>query len=213
VAESGVENAAALVLEVATGDVLAYVGNHWPPGPEDHGEHVDVVPARRSTGSVLKPLLYASMLEAGEVLPAQLVADVPTHIGSFHPENFDREYAGALPAAQALARSLNVPAVRLLRAYGVERFAATLRRLGLRTLDQPGGYYGLALILGGALGNLYDRLALGKVVDFVLVHYAGWAYPAFNVADSAITVGVALIIVDGFRRRDGDPSRVAKGMR
>ena len=155
-AESGVGNAAALVLDAATGDVLAYVGNHWPPGPLDRGEHVDVVPARRSTGSVLKPLLYASMLEAGEVLPAQLVADVPTHIGSFHPENFDRAYAGAVPAAQALARSLNVPAVRLLRAYGVERFAAVLRRMGLKTLDQPGAYYGLALILGGAEGTLWD---------------------------------------------------------
>ena len=114
------------------------------------------MPARRSTGSVLKPLLYASMLEAGEVLPAQLVADVPTHIGSFHPENFDRAYAGAVPAAQALARSLNVPAVRLLRAHGVDRFAAVLRRLGLSTLDQPGAYYGLALILGGAEGTLWD---------------------------------------------------------
>ena len=96
-AENGVANAAALVLDVATGDVLAYVGNQWPPGPVDQGEHVDVVPARRSTGSVLKPLLYASMLEAGEVLPAQLVPDVPTHIGSFHPENFDRAYARCSP--------------------------------------------------------------------------------------------------------------------
>ncbi|HEY8231543.1 MAG TPA: transglycosylase domain-containing protein, partial [Vicinamibacteria bacterium] len=68
-ADNGVRNAAALVVDVPTGEVLAYVGNHWPPGPEEQGEHVDVVPARRSTGSVLKPLLYASMLEAGEVLP------------------------------------------------------------------------------------------------------------------------------------------------
>ncbi len=155
-AENGVRNAAALVVDVPTGEVLAYVGNHWPPGSEDHGEHVDVVKARRSTGSVLKPLLYASMLEAGEVLPSQLVADVPTHLGAFHPENFDRAYAGAVPASQALARSLNVPAVRLLRAHGVERFASVLRRLGLRTLDQPGSHYGLALILGGAEGTLWD---------------------------------------------------------
>jgi len=60
---------------------------------------------------------------------------------------------------------------------------------------------GLALILGGALGNLYDRLTLGKVVDFLLFHYAGWFYPAFNVADSAITVGAALLIIDRFRQR------------
>ena len=72
---------------------------------------------------------------------------------------------------------------------------------------------GLALILGGALGNVYDRLTLGKVVDFLLFHYAGWAYPAFNVADSAITVGAAILIFDSLRKRDDDPARVAKGMR
>ena len=60
---------------------------------------------------------------------------------------------------------------------------------------------GLALILGGALGNLWDRLTIGKVVDFLLFHYSGWAYPAFNVADSAITVGAGLLIIDSFRQR------------
>ena len=64
---------------------------------------------------------------------------------------------------------------------------------------------GLALILGGALGNLYDRLAIGRVVDFLLFHYAGWAYPAFNVADSAITVGAGLLIFDSFRPRLKEP--------
>jgi len=71
---------------------------------------------------------------------------------------------------------------------------------------------GLALILGGALGNLYDRLVLGKVVDFLLFHYDRWAYPAFNVADSAITVGAALIILDSFRRQRNDPTGAAKGI-
>jgi len=71
---------------------------------------------------------------------------------------------------------------------------------------------GLALILGGALGNLYDRLVLGKVVDFLLFHYDRWAYPAFNVADSAITVGAALIILDSFRRQRNDPAGAAKGV-
>ncbi len=155
-AENSVRNAAALVIDVPSGEVLAYVGNQWPPAAGEYGEHVDVVTAPRSTGSVLKPLLYASMLEAGEVLPAQLVPDVPTHIGSFHPENFDRAYAGAVPAAQALARSLNVPAVRMLRSYGVDRFCAGLRRLGITTLSRPGEHYGLALILGGAEGTLWD---------------------------------------------------------
>ena len=64
--------------------------------------------------------------------------------------------------------------------------------------------FALALILGGAVGNLIDRLWLGQVVDFVLVHWRGWTYPAFNVADSAITVGAILLILDSFRQRRAD---------
>ena len=60
---------------------------------------------------------------------------------------------------------------------------------------------GLALILGGALGNLYDRLAYGHVVDFLDVHAAGWHWPAFNVADSAITLGAGLLILESFLQR------------
>ena len=62
---------------------------------------------------------------------------------------------------------------------------------------------GLALILGGALGNLIDRLRFGQVVDFLDFHAAGWHWPAFNVADSAITVGAALLILEGFVHREG----------
>jgi signal peptidase II len=70
---------------------------------------------------------------------------------------------------------------------------------------------GLALILGGALGNLWDRIVIGKVVDFLLLHYGGWSWPAFNVADSAITVGAALLIIDSFRqRREDAPVPAAK---
>jgi signal peptidase II len=65
---------------------------------------------------------------------------------------------------------------------------------------------GLALILGGAIGNLCDRIVLGKVVDFLLFHYDRWAFPAFNVADSAITVGAGLVILDSLRHRRADPA-------
>lgn len=67
---------------------------------------------------------------------------------------------------------------------------------------------GLALVLGGAVGNLADRVRLGYVIDFIDVHFRGWHYPAFNVADSAITCGVALLIIDAFviglRSKDGN---------
>jgi penicillin-binding protein 1C len=155
---NGVHNAAALILEVETGAAVVYVGNTSDPADAgvDHGQHVDVIRAPRSTGSILKPLLFAAMLEAGEVLPGQLIPDVPTHLGLFNPENFDRSYSGAVPAERALARSLNVPAVRMLRSYGVDRFCSLLRRLGLTTLHRSAEDYGLALILGGAEGTLWD---------------------------------------------------------
>jgi signal peptidase II len=54
----------------------------------------------------------------------------------------------------------------------------------------------LSLVLGGALGNVIDRVLWGHVIDFIRVHYAGWSFPAFNAADSAITVGAALLILD-----------------
>lgn len=59
--------------------------------------------------------------------------------------------------------------------------------------------FALAMVLGGALGNLYDRMTLGYVVDFLLVHYEDWYWPAFNVADSAITLGVGLLLIDSFK--------------
>jgi penicillin-binding protein 1C len=153
---NNIHNAAALILEVDTGRVVAYLGNHARFDSEGHENWVDVVPAPRSTGSILKPLLFAAMLEAGEVLPGQLIPDVPTRLGAFHPENFDRAYAGAVPAEMALARSLNVPAVRMLRSYGIDRFCALLKRLGMTSLFRPARDYGLALILGGAEGTLWD---------------------------------------------------------
>jgi penicillin-binding protein 1C len=153
---NNIHNTAALILEVRTGRVVSYHGNHTSFDAAEHENWVDVVPAPRSTGSILKPLLFAAMLESGEVLPGQLIPDVPTRLGAFHPENFDRAYSGAVPAEMALARSLNVPAVRMLRSYGIDRFCAFLKRLGMTSLFRPAREYGLALILGGAEGSLWD---------------------------------------------------------
>ena len=72
---------------------------------------------------------------------------------------------------------------------------------------------GLALIIGGALGNLYDRVTLGHVVDFLLLHWRDWYYPAFNVADSAITIGAVALIIDSFRERRPREASVRRGER
>ncbi len=168
-AGNGVYNVACLIAEVDTGRVLAYVGNSGGPTVPAHGGWVDLVTAPRSTGSILKPFLYAEMLEAGEILPTELVPDIPTRIGGFAPENYDHRYSGAVPAAEALARSLNVPAVRMLRDHGVDRFWGELRALGMTTLHRPAAGYGLTLILGGAETTLWDITSmyagLARTVD------------------------------------------------
>jgi len=153
---NGIHNAAALVLDVDTGHVLAYVGNVLDLKQANHGNHVDVVTASRSTGSILKPLLYAGLMQSGEILPTSLVPDIPTRIGGFAPQNYTHTYQGAVPASMALARSLNVPAVRMLRSYGTDRFYALLKWMGMTTLHRPARDYGLSLILGGAEGTLWD---------------------------------------------------------
>ena len=152
-----VHNLAALMVSTDTGHVLAYVGN-VPGLTGNHGQHVDIVQAPRSTGSLLKPLLYAHMIAAGELLPTQLVPDVPMRMGGFAPENFDRLFEGAIPADEALARSRNVPAVWMLQKHGVERFYRELQGFGLTTLVRPPGDYGLSLVLGGAEGSLWEMV-------------------------------------------------------
>lgn len=151
-----IHNAAALVLDVPSGDVLAYVGNVPDLTSAKHDNYVDCVTAPRSTGSILKPLLYAGMHEAGELLPGSLIADIPTRMGGFRPQNYSRTYQGAVPAFMGLARSLNIPAARMLRDYGVERFYSLLQQLGMTMLHRPAADYGITLILGGAEGSLWD---------------------------------------------------------
>lgn len=147
-------NAAAIVIEVKSGRVLSYVGN--TPAGRDHGEQVDIIQARRSTGSILKPFLFAAMLDEGKLLPGTLQPDIPTLINGFSPKNFTREHDGAVAADQALIRSLNIPAVHELREYRYEKFYELLKQIGLTTLNQPADHYGLSLILGGAEGTLWD---------------------------------------------------------
>ncbi len=150
-----IHNLAAVVLDVQSGEVLAYVGN-VPGAGKEHGEAVDIIAAPRSTGSILKPYLYALALESGDILPRSLLRDVPTQLGEYKPENFYQSYDGVVSAKRAIIRSLNVPFVLLLQQYGLEKFHFNLRRLGLSTINKPPEHYGLSLILGGAEANLLD---------------------------------------------------------
>jgi penicillin-binding protein 1C len=155
-ARQSVFNAAAIVIDNRNFEVLAYVGNSSDSRDPARGYAVDIIRRPRSTGSILKPMLFAAMLDDGAITPRTLLPDVPTHYEGFSPENFDRQYRGAVRADEALAHSLNVPAVRMLKSYGVARFAELLRDSGMSTLTRPADDYGLTLILGGAEGNLWD---------------------------------------------------------
>jgi penicillin-binding protein 1C len=166
-----VHNLAAIVLSVETGQILAYVGNCAYPDERDHSNEVDIIQSARSTGSILKPLLYAAMLDDGKILPASLVPDIPINLGGFAPKNFSGGFEGAVPASMALSRSLNVPVVQLLRQYGVDRFLHLLQALGMKTLNRPADYYGLSLILGGAEGKLENMVNIYAAMSRVLNHY------------------------------------------
>jgi penicillin-binding protein 1C len=151
----GAADLAAVILDIRSGAVLAYVGNASPLRARS-GSEVDIASAPRSTGSILKPFLYCAALQEGVILPRTLLQDTPVNLNGFSPQNFDLQFHGAVPAAEALARSLNVPAVHLLRAYGAPRFLDLLREAGLSTLNRSASDYGLSLILGGGEGTLLD---------------------------------------------------------
>jgi penicillin-binding protein 1C len=149
-------NAAALILKVESGEVLAYVGNTTNDNASDHGGNVDIIRSLRSTGSILKPFLYAGMQNSGMILPNTIIPDIPTRFPGFTPENFDRSFSGAVTAGSALSQSLNIPAVNMLRDFTPERFLELLRNLGFTTFTKTAGHYGLSLILGGGETSLWE---------------------------------------------------------
>lgn len=161
--QSEIYNIAVLIVDVETRNIVSYIGNS--PTTTSHQKDVDIIPAPRSTGSILKPFLYAAMLDEAELLPKTLVADIPTIISGYRPQNYNLSYEGAVPADEALSRSLNIPSVLMLQEYGTYRFYEQLQKLDLKNINKHPNHYGLSLILGGAESNLWD---LCKA-------YASWA--------------------------------------
>ena len=152
---SDIRNLAILVIDIPSNQVVAYCGNvHFDR--KQGGNQVDVIQAPRSTGSILKPFLYYAMLQEGSLLPDMLLPDVPVNINGFTPQNFSMQIEGAVPASEALARSLNIPAVTMLQRYGVPKFHSFLQQIGLKTINRSSSHYGLSLILGGAEATLWD---------------------------------------------------------
>jgi len=166
--QNEVNNLAILVIDISNRNIISYVGNS--PTDRNHQKDVDIINAPRSTGSILKPFLYAAMLDEGKLLPNTLVADIPTQISGYAPQNYNLSFDGAVPAHRALSRSLNIPAVLMLQDFGVNKFYEELQKFKLSDISKQPDHYGLSLILGGAESNLWDLCrtyaGLSSTIDF-----------------------------------------------
>jgi penicillin-binding protein 1C len=199
--EQNVEDGAIIVIDNASGDILAYVGSS---GDLSESAEVDGVVAPRQAGSTLKPFLYSLAFEQRRLTATSLLADSPFALtaenGAYIPQNYDRHFKGWVSARVALASSLNIPAVRTLLVAGIDPFYERLKALGFATLTERADHYGLALALGGAdvrlidLANAYRALANGGKYQAVAPlaasdetirpqHQVVDAGPAFIVAD------------------------------
>ncbi|MCD4797070.1 MAG: penicillin-binding protein 1C, partial [Candidatus Cloacimonetes bacterium] len=170
----GINNICALICRTETGEIAAYCGSQDFWDSKRNGQ-VDGVQAARSPGSTLKPFLYALCMDDGILLPETKLNDVPTYFGAFSPENAVKNYDGLVTAHEALVRSLNVPAVRLLYTYGLVEFYESLKAAGISTLFRRSDDYGLTLIIGGAEATLFDLtglyLGLGNGGRFGKLHW------------------------------------------
>ena len=150
-----IDNIAILVLDIEDKTVVSYVGNVKGTGLENQ-EYTDMVQAQRSTGSVLKPFLYASALDNGMITEKSFLPDYPFSMNGFVTKNYVDEHIGLIHSNQALQKSLNIPFAYLLQQYGIEKFRLLCKDLKLYGINKTSDYYGIPLILGGAESSLWD---------------------------------------------------------
>jgi len=200
----GISNLCALIVETQSGVVRAYLGS-----ANFNTSRVDGIRAARSSGSILKPFLYALSMDEGLILPETLIKDIPTYFGPFSPANADEKYRGVVSAKQALIQSLNVPATRLLNKFGLEIFYHFLKQAGLSTLFRKAENYGLPLIIGGAevtpwdMAGLYRGLARGgKFSPLKVIKNRSFSHPErsrgmnFSTEKQLISPGAAYLTLN-----------------
>ncbi len=153
-------NGAVVAIKNDTGEILAMVGSLDYTNEKIDGQ-VNMALAQRQPGSSFKPYVYVTALEQG-MTPASMILDVPTAFpltdGSYYrPENYDRQYHGPVSLRNALSRSYNIPAIRVMSQVGVANALRTAHRIGINGLNRGLGYYGLSLVLGGGEVSLLDH--------------------------------------------------------
>lgn len=197
--ERNVGDGAVLVLDNASGEILAYVANAG-------GSEIDGVTALRQAGSTLKPFLYQLALERRLLTAASVMddsaIDIATPTGLYVPQNYDKQFKGQVSVRTSLASSLNVPAVRTLVMTGLERFHGRLQQVGLSSLTEPPDFYGYSLALGSAevnlleLTNAYRVLANGGLYSGVKLAASAPSAAPRRVLDAGASFIVSDILSD-----------------
>ncbi len=195
----GVQNVSALVVDTRTGEARAYVGsqNYLARGAGT----VDGVLGARSTGSILKPFLYALAIDDGMMIAETMIPDIPSHFGAFTPQNPDESFRGLVSMRDALILSLNVPPARILAEYGLEAFHTFLGAAGITTLVRTASDYGLPMILGGVEATPWDVARIFRGLanrgEFGSITYL--PRDASQDAPRLVSPGAALIVLDVLR--------------
>ncbi len=200
-----IHNAAGVVADHEAGAIRALVGN-FEYFADRHGAKIPGFDVERSTGSLLKPLVYALAIDDGRAAPSHLVRDVPTSFAGYRPRNFEGNYRGLVRLEQALAQSLNIPFIDLLDEYGTDRFLGDLRQLGADDFTRPAGDYGLSVVVGGLeltpleVASLYASLAeRGRAVDPRLLARGG---PASRPRSHILSEEAVWLTNRALRQRD-----------
>lgn len=201
IANARLNNGALLIIDNATGEVIAWVGSN-SYFDDTHGGKIDGVTARNQSGSSTKPFLYALALEQGHK-PSDVLPDIPVRFGAEHiyvPRNFNNRYNGPIRLRIALASSLNIPAVSLLDKIGEETYLKTLEKLKFHSVRSHGDTAGLSLALGSVPVSLYELVRAFSVFPrdgriMPLKHFTGGGTPdGFSAPETVYTPDTARLI-------------------
>jgi penicillin-binding protein 1A len=173
--QMGGSNAGLIAIDPKTGEIRALVGS-VDYDNEEWGK-VNMATTKRQPGSTFKPIYYSAALAEGVITPATIIKDEPININGYQPQNATRRYYGDVTVRQALARSLNIPAIKVMQQYGIEKSITAAKKLGITTLDKQPSDYGLALAVGAAevplqeMTNAYAAFANnGNVRENTTIH-------------------------------------------
>lgn len=210
----GIQNVAAIIIDTPSREVLAYGGSQDFFDIDGFGQ-IDGIVAKRSVGSVLKPLLYALAIDNGLIVPQSKLIDAPTLWANFKPQNASKKFYGFIPAQTALIRSLNVPFVALLQDYGYERFFFDLQNI-LGFSGNNFEQYGLSLILGTKEFSIEDIAKIyvglgnyGRFADLKYIYSKNLSLQNFKAtndivqeANALISQGAVFLTLDAMRKLD-----------